>query len=154
MARIINCMDCVRVNPVPACDSCTLTHVESAGRWWCQHRTPYSKEYEVCKAGIDFRQWGMRCEDCSGENRNKPNCEQYSPCTNDEWAERERKIDERFNRIGKVRSAIAKTIQSTGDTVGEIDCPYCSGCVRYTQSSYNGHIHARCSTDGCVAWME
>ncbi len=38
---------------------------------------------------------------------------------------------------------------------GEMDCPVCkTGKLRYARSPYNGHVHARCMTDGCVAWME
>jgi hypothetical protein len=38
---------------------------------------------------------------------------------------------------------------------GSIRCPVCNdGKLRYSRSSYNGHIHARCQTIGCVEWME
>lgn len=38
---------------------------------------------------------------------------------------------------------------------GEMDCPICkTGKLRYSRSSYNGHVHAACSSDGCVRWME
>lgn len=38
---------------------------------------------------------------------------------------------------------------------GIIICPICTtGSLRYSRAGYNGHVHARCSTDGCVAWME
>lgn len=38
---------------------------------------------------------------------------------------------------------------------GVITCPICgTGKLRYSRAGYNGHVHARCSTDGCVAWME
>lgn len=38
---------------------------------------------------------------------------------------------------------------------GVIPCPICkSGKVNYSRAAYNGHVHARCSTAGCVAWME
>lgn len=38
---------------------------------------------------------------------------------------------------------------------GVIDCPtMCGGKVKYSRSPYNGHVSARCSTAGCVAWME
>ena len=26
--------------------------------------------------------------------------------------------------------------------------------LQFSRSGYNGHIHAKCSTDKCVAWME
>ncbi|MBW7895159.1 MAG: hypothetical protein H3C27_08595 [Opitutaceae bacterium] len=38
---------------------------------------------------------------------------------------------------------------------GEMVCPICeTGRLRYSRSSYNGHVHADCSTVGCVQWME
>lgn len=41
--------------------------------------------------------------------------------------------------------------------VGFMLCPICKAgpaCLGYRISNYNGHIHAKCSTDGCVSWME
>lgn len=38
---------------------------------------------------------------------------------------------------------------------GEMDCPVCkTGRLRYSRAAYNGHVHAACSTDNCVRWME
>lgn len=38
---------------------------------------------------------------------------------------------------------------------GVMDCPVCkSGKLQYSCASVNGHVHARCSTAGCVAWMQ
>lgn len=38
---------------------------------------------------------------------------------------------------------------------GEIDCPICkSGKLRYSRATYNGHVHAACSNEQCVRWME
>lgn len=36
-----------------------------------------------------------------------------------------------------------------------VPCPICTtGRIYYRVASYNGHMHAKCETDGCVAWME
>ena len=35
-----------------------------------------------------------------------------------------------------------------------IECPICRGKLHLSQSSYNGHVHGQCETDGCVEWME
>jgi hypothetical protein len=35
-----------------------------------------------------------------------------------------------------------------------IECPECKGRLHLSQAGGNGHVHARCETDGCVAWME
>jgi hypothetical protein len=38
---------------------------------------------------------------------------------------------------------------------GIMDCPVCkTGKLKYSRAGYNGHVHGRCSTNGCVAWME
>jgi hypothetical protein len=38
---------------------------------------------------------------------------------------------------------------------GKMPCPICkTGELSYSRSTYNGHVHARCSTDSCVTWME
>lgn len=38
---------------------------------------------------------------------------------------------------------------------GTMNCPVCgTGKLRYSRASYNGHVHAQCTTEGCVAWME
>lgn len=35
-----------------------------------------------------------------------------------------------------------------------IECPKCKGKLHLSQSAYNGHVHGRCETEGCVSWME
>ena len=53
-------------------------------------------------------------------------------------------------RLLKARAAIVTDGKSSGETT----CPNCAtGRVRYAKAS-NGHIHAKCSTEGCCAWME
>jgi hypothetical protein len=38
---------------------------------------------------------------------------------------------------------------------GKMACPVCkTGVLHYSRSSYNGHVHAKCTTEKCVAWME
>lgn len=37
---------------------------------------------------------------------------------------------------------------------GEIDCPACSGKVRYSVTAVNGHMWGACSTPDCARWME
>jgi hypothetical protein len=35
-----------------------------------------------------------------------------------------------------------------------VECPVCNGRLHLSQSAYNGHVHGKCETDGCVSWME
>lgn len=40
------------------------------------------------------------------------------------------------------------------DWQGILECPNCKNKLHVTHSGYNGHVHAKCETEGCVAWME
>lgn len=64
-------------------------------------------------------------------------------------------------KAGKARAAIVEHLggpwkKGTPSAVGKIDCPVCGGkeTLAFRRAGYNGHIHAQCSTDGCVSWME
>ena len=35
-----------------------------------------------------------------------------------------------------------------------VECPACNGKLHLSISSYNGHVHGKCETAGCVSWME
>lgn len=35
-----------------------------------------------------------------------------------------------------------------------IECPVCNGKLHVTHAAYNGHVHAKCETPDCVAWIE
>ena len=35
-----------------------------------------------------------------------------------------------------------------------VECPVCKGKLHLSQASYNGHVHARCETADCIAFME
>lgn len=64
-----------------------------------------------------------------------------------------------LEKMVKVRKAITDYIAENGlkkkSTKGQIACPVCGGTVAWSYAgSYNRHIHATCSTEGCVSWME
>ncbi len=40
------------------------------------------------------------------------------------------------------------------DRRGVVECPCCKSRLHLSQSSYNGHVHGKCETEGCVSWME
>ena len=60
-----------------------------------------------------------------------------------------------FGRVARARiSIIAKHGRQRGIR-DEMACPVCTtGTLRYSIAKLNGHIHAACTTDGCVRWME
>ena len=64
-------------------------------------------------------------------------------------------IDKVIEDVILSRAFIVAEIESSGKVVGKIDCPVCEkGTLRYSQANINKHIHAVCSTLGCVKWME
>lgn len=72
-----------------------------------------------------------------------------------------KELEEMFQKIDKARAAIVahcggKWKKGAPGASGCIDCPVCgaAGTLRFSRSGYNGHIHAGCVTDNCVAWME
>lgn len=124
---------------------------------WCRHRTPFTDEYPVCQAGVNFHDFPRPMDKmpCIGKNAEaRALCPQYSGWTDDEIAAREKSRHDSFERIIKTRAAIVESIKETGLRAGVISCPCCAeGKVRYTRAN-NGHIHAACSTEECVRWME
>lgn len=42
----------------------------------------------------------------------------------------------------------------SADRREEVACPICEGKLHLFQSAYNGHVHGKCETEGCVSWME
>jgi len=37
---------------------------------------------------------------------------------------------------------------------GKIPCPKCGADLLYTRSPVNNHVHGKCTTEGCLSWME
>jgi hypothetical protein len=97
---------------------------------WCRHRTPFTSEFKTCKIGVDFHKFPRQHDlmPCLGQTAEaKALCPKYSGYT---------------------------SVKATGQRQGRIPCPACkTGTVGYSQAS-NGHVHARCSTEGCASWME
>lgn len=117
---------------------------------WCRHFTGIQNK--VCKAGVKYDD----VRDSSTSPYRWPctlgggacdKLEEYSP---EEIEEQERQYQEYFGRMLKARAAI----KATGERQGIIDCPCCDkGQLGFAIAS-NGHVHAACSTAGCVRWME
>lgn len=60
-----------------------------------------------------------------------------------------------ITKMLKARAAIIAEIKDKRGVSGVMDCPCCDGGkLSYSRASCNGHVHARCSTKDCVAWME
>ena len=119
-----------------------------------------------CKAGVVYHEL----------LGNGPGCFANLPCLKDDKAEvkcdkvkfptreeAEAKTDEWMKRVERSRLCItaahadakAKGFGKGHGGVSLLPCPSgCGGELRYSVASYNGHMHAKCSTKGCVSWME
>lgn len=64
-------------------------------------------------------------------------------------------LNDSILRITKARSAIVDATRGKRGVSGAIDCPVCGAKVSlHYVAACNGHIHGKCSTKDCVAWME
>lgn len=53
------------------------------------------------------------------------------------------------------RKAITDHTGGKRGVAGRVPCPVCkTGELRFSVAECNGHIHARCTTKDCMAWME
>jgi hypothetical protein len=141
----------------------------------CIHYTgainPHSKG--VCQKGINYRElvggpiqgWVSRipCVSMEARGGEKVSCSQFQAPTPEQIAEDKRKTDESMRRFmvaysGKVREwreAQGWSKKNRVGATGVVPCEACgNGEVHLSMAAYNGHVHGKCTTDGCVSWME
>lgn len=129
----------------------------------------------VCDAGVNIREvtggpqdgWLIRIPCCStpeirgGKPVPRAACEKFCLPTDEEFAASER---ETFDLIEASRRMMQKASEFFGrvrtenrgrSASGTDPCPACpNGTLRWSIAAYNGHIHARCSTPGCISFMQ
>jgi hypothetical protein len=71
----------------------------------------------------------------------------------------EKERDERISHILLAMAVCQSDAKSRGFGVGKagrakIECPVCKGALWYSVASVNGHLWGKCSTKGCVSWMQ
>lgn len=121
-------------------------------------------QHKTCEAGITYAHGSatvaMPCLPDLVHGRKTWGCDQFQVMTQEEA---EREADEAIaamNRTMNARIAAKDDAEAKGfgrgkGGTGSLKCPACdSGTLRYSVAGINGHMHARCSTAGCVSWME
>lgn len=128
----------------------------------------------VCEAGVKYEdvelgkgtpKYSLPCIKASPISRTLRNelgatCEKCLMPTEEELMAQVLEMQDDMEKTMMVRQSIVKHLggpwkRGMKGSAGSIDCPACGkGRVNFTRSGYNGHIHAKCSTDNCVAWME
>ena len=124
--------------------------------------TAHNKE---CKAGINYRNlvggpdfgWAARlCCVPDGPLRKEPivKCDKYNAFTDEEILQQEKEISEKISFIEKSFKEIRKISKEKNINVGFIPCPKCSKPLHFNIAKLNGHIWAKCESEGCMQWMQ
>lgn len=132
---------------------------------FCKHYSGMFQK-ETCEAGIRFdslpnhgtKQFHDSCP-CFGPKGT--GCDKAEYLTKEELEKRDKEMVNRFLSIAVAREAIEESLggpwkRGIPAASGAIDCPVCKvkKSLRFSRAGVNGHIHAGCSTEGCVRWME
>lgn len=137
---------------------------------WCIHyrynRNAKKPEDDTCEAGVRYDTFHgegktYKTQPCflTEDGKSRPDAE---PCAclrlptareielHEEWFERQ------TNLMGTVMQGIRPWRDAhKGQSAQEVVvCPACKGRLHLSISSYNGHVHAQCETEGCASWME
>lgn len=132
---------------------------------WCIHYRGITgargERVTSCEVGVEYDTLPKGRQPCfltkAGES--KPDagpCEKLRRPTSDEIAEHEKWLGERMEKQIAVMNGIAAWRKAhKGRSAQEVvECPACKGRLHLSIAAYNGHVHGRCETDGCVSWME
>jgi hypothetical protein len=137
----------------------------------CIHWT--GTQTERRKEGIDFRAlvggeqlgWCTRlpCIALEAKGGAKAVCAKFRKPTAEEVTESKARSDEALRRLmvaytGKVREwreAQGWSKKNRVAATGKVACDVCkTGEIHLTMAAYNGHVWGKCTTDGCVSWLE
>lgn len=132
---------------------------------FCNHyRAMY--EHDTCAAGVAYESLKPLPFDKRPCFRKKLSqvrcgCELQVFPTEQELEEREQRMMKRFAATAVAMAAIEEHLggpwkRGVEGSSGVIDCPVCGKekTLRFSRAGYNGHIHGKCGTDGCVSWMQ
>lgn len=136
---------------------------------WCIHYRgitgPRGETVTSCEAGVDYGAWrgiGHDRQPCFLDDKtgqSKPNampCPHLRRPTQGEIAAHEAWCKQRWERQAIVMVGIADWRKAhKGKSAREVvECPACKGRLHLSIAAYNGHVHGKCETEGCVSWME
>lgn len=141
----------------------------------CKHYTGcINPRKPTCDSGVNYREhvggddfgWVTRLP-CFTLERADPAkivaCDKYQEPTREEIDAHEAEVSAAITKMmiaysGNVRKWRAEQGWSKSNRVsaqGVVPCEACGkGEIHLTMASYNGHVWGKCTTDGCVSWME
>lgn len=129
----------------------------------CKHFTGLWKQTE-CRAGVKYDQFRTP-ELKRGEgslsfafpclHKEVTCCAKREYKTPEEEKREEEEIARHIQATMKARRAIVEHAGGKRGVTGKINCTACpDGSLHYSIAACNGHIHASCTTSGCLRWME
>lgn len=132
---------------------------------WCIHyryQRNVKSDEATCEAGVKystFPKYSQRPCYLTDKGESKPDalpCEHLRRPTPEEIVLHEQWLNERMNTMGIVMEGIHDWRQKNkGRSHQEVvTCTVCQGRLHLSIAAYNGHVHVRCETVGCVSWVE
>lgn len=133
---------------------------------YCQHYGRGKGSDMVCAKGVDLKtmqkvptgEKGIRWGPCIGGHtlaNPHEHCQHWIRRTREQGERRADGIEKSMRMMTVVMPVVAEWRKKLPIGKAEvIECPECKGRLHLSQSSYNGHVHGKCETPGCVAWME
>lgn len=138
----------------------------------CKHFTGLGGN-ATCAAGVEYEtvaldgEWkygyakdqttytSKRCYPCNGKmNFGGATCPSLALLTAEEVEAEDREQEASMQRTFKALKAIQDETKGQRGVAGKMPCPNCGESLGYSVASCNGHIWAKCKTDGCVAFMQ
>lgn len=122
--------------------------------------------HDECRAGVKYDDVQVAGKGLPCIRGTKPfdrgeslQCDKRRWHTDEEIRQRVAESDASMERFMLAMAVIHADMEQHGygkgnGGISEVICPNCSKTLRYSVAGYNGHIHARCETDGCVAFMQ
>lgn len=126
-------------------------------------------QHETCTVGINLRQlvggpdlgWARRIP-CllMDADQCEVTCDSRKLPTREEAEVEVIRSDEQMQKTLAAFRAAREDAKAKGYMVGHggrdsMACPTkCDGTLHYSVAGVNGHMHGRCTTEGCVSWME
>lgn len=118
-------------------------------------------QHDLCLRRISYKvNWpagGIPCIPALINGRDIKPCPFFERPTPEETAAEEAEFAKKFAEIQKglevARNWRVKP-KPASDRYEVVKCPICEGQLHLSQSAYNGHVHGRCETPDCIAWME